>query len=65
MALVELRNQVTPSTFQAFEMYALRGYTPEDTASALETSLSNVYCAKSRCAARLREIIKLLDDSER
>jgi len=58
-AIAELRRspRLSPATFAAFELVAIRGLPAE--AAALQTGLSvnEVYVAKSRCTRRLREIV--------
>ena len=61
-ALKELRSQVEPITFQAFEMYALKEHSAQETAEFLTISVASVYTARSRCVARLKNIIKDLEN---
>ena len=63
-ALKELRDQVEPITYQAFEMYALKEHSPRETAEFLAISVASVYTARSRCVARLRTIIKELENRQ-
>jgi len=60
-ALRELRNQVAPVTFQAFEMSSLKEHGARETAAFLGISPAAVYTARSRCLARLRKIVKELE----
>ncbi len=60
-ALEELKNQVRPTTYQAFELYAINGRDVQEVANFLNLSIANVYTARSRCIARLKEIIANLD----
>ena len=65
-ALDRLRNQVKPETFLAFQLTALQGKSAKETADFLKTDVNMVYVAKSRCLARLREIVAEInrDDPE-
>ena len=60
-ALVELRAQVQPVTFSAFEMYAIQEHPVKEVADFLQLSVNSVYVAKNRCIAALRRIIEKLD----
>lgn len=62
MALEELKGQVQPDTFVAFEMYALQNRPVDQVAAFLNMSLSSVYTAKSRCITALKNIIKDLEE---
>jgi len=57
-AMNELRNALEPTTFQAFELYAIKNQPPQDVSCFLDISVSSVYVAKQRAIAKLREIIK-------
>lgn len=63
MALRELQIQVSPVTYVVFEMYALHGRSLKDVMYFFNMSAENVYTIKSRCIAKLREIIKKLNDN--
>ena len=56
-ALERLRNQVKPETFLAFELTAFQGKSPRAAAEFIHMDPDMVYVARSRCLARLREII--------
>ncbi len=62
MALFELKTEVQPETFVAFEMYALQHKPVKDVAEFLHMSVSAVYTAKSRCIADLKKIIANLEE---
>jgi RNA polymerase sigma factor (sigma-70 family) len=61
-ALNKLREspKLAPSTFQAFELVALRGVPAEEAARQAGISVDDVYLARHRCTRRLREIIDQL-----
>ena len=63
-ALLELAQRVDDKTFQAFELYALEGRPPRDTAELLEMSVNSVYVAKTRCLKILRETILRLNTED-
>jgi len=60
--LQELKMQVEPTTFQAFELYALKGQTAEEVAKFLEITKNAVFVAKSRCVERLQKIIREFEE---
>ena len=60
-ALDELRSQVQPVTFSAFEMYAIQEHPVKEVADFLQLSVNSVYVAKNRCIAALKRIIEKLD----
>ncbi len=60
-ALVELRSRVEAVTYQAFELYSLKGKKPEKTAEFLGISKESVYTARTRCVAKLRAIVRDLE----
>lgn len=61
-AMKELKLQLEDSTFQAFELYAVKGESPEKVAKFLKIPVGMVYVAKSRAVARLRKIVKQLKE---
>lgn len=63
-ALTELKLQVQPETFAAFEMYALQNRPVKEVAEFLCLSVGSVYVAKTRCIASLKTIILQLEASE-
>ncbi len=62
-ALEELRttSKTDPKTIKAFEMLAYHGLTPQVVSEELGMSTHDVYLAKSRVAAKLREIVVRLE----
>ena len=62
MALIELKGEVQPDTFVAFEMYALQNKPVNEVADFLNMSVSAIYTAKSRCIAELKKIIATLEE---
>ena len=63
-ALTVLRTQIEFNTYQAFELYALKGQRPEDVARFLHISVDMVYIAKGRALRRLRKIIQDLREEK-
>ena len=57
-SLKELRTQIEPETYQAFEFYALKGMSGKKVAEFLGVSEDVVYVARHRAVAKLKEIIK-------
>ncbi len=64
-ALAILRTQIELTTFQAFELYALKEEAPEKVARFLNISVGSVYVAKSRALNKLRKIVEELGRGER
>lgn len=62
-ALRELREKtkINEKTIQAFELLTLQQLSAQSVADQLEMNVDEVYVAKSRCAAKLREIIDRLE----
>lgn len=60
-AMAELRNQVMPETYSAFEMYAVQGRPVKEVAAFLNLSVNSVYVAKNRCIASLKSIVENLE----
>jgi len=58
-AIAELRGspRMSPATFTAFELVAIRGLPAEAASRQTGLSVNEVYVAKSRCTRRLREIV--------
>jgi RNA polymerase sigma factor (sigma-70 family) len=64
-AVESLRRQFDDSPkFQAFYRVSIEGRPPAEVADALGMSLDAVYLAKSRCLARLRLLLKELEEHE-
>jgi RNA polymerase sigma-70 factor (ECF subfamily) len=53
--LRQVRQQVEPHTFEAFELYALQGWSVQKVAEHLGINPDAVYVSKSRVLTRLRE----------
>ena len=64
LALNQLKLQLEDSTFQAFELYALKGGSAKNVAKFLNIPVGMVYVAKSRALAKLRTIVKKLREEE-
>ena len=63
-AEIELKKRVLPKTYQAYELYAVQNRPVEKVAEFLGCSVNQVYQAKKRCFAMLREIICKMNDSD-
>lgn len=61
-AMTLLKLQVGESTFQAFELYAVKGEPPARVAKFLNVSVSAVYVAKHRAVIKLRKIVRQLQE---
>lgn len=60
----ELKNRVAPETFQAYELYAVQNRPVEKVAAYLDCSVNQVYQAKKRCFAMLREILLRMKEQD-
>ena len=60
----ELKNRVTPETFQAYELYAVQNRPVEKIAAYLNCSVNQVYQAKKRCLAMMREILLKMNEQD-
>ncbi|MBE6356590.1 MAG: sigma-70 family RNA polymerase sigma factor [Lentisphaerae bacterium] len=60
----ELRKRVNPETFQAYQLYAVQGRPVEKVAAFLECSTNQVYQAKKRCFAMMREILLKMNEAD-
>jgi RNA polymerase sigma-70 factor (ECF subfamily) len=61
----EAARSLGPKTFQAFQLYALEGWSAVDTARFLQTTVAAVYVAKSRVVKRVEQVVNgLTRDSE-
>lgn len=63
-AFEKLRERVEPDTWQAYEMYAIQNRPVEKVAAYLDYTVNQVYQAKKRCTAMLREIITALNEQD-
>ncbi len=57
-----VRADVQPATWEAFRKTAVEGQEPKQVAKELQMTVANVYLAKSRVMARLKEQIKVLQE---
>ena len=60
----ELRKRVSPDTFQAYQLYAVQGRPAEKVAAFLECSVNQVYQAKKRCFAMMRDILLKMNEAD-
>ena len=61
-AMEQLKLEVKPASYQAFEMLTLQEASAPDVAKATGMTVEAVYLLKTRCVSRLKRIIKDLDD---
>jgi len=57
-ALDEIRREVDPATFQAFDLYARKNVPPRKVAKLLGLTRNAVYIAKTRVLARVNELLE-------
>ena len=60
----ELKTRVAPETFQAYELYAVQNRPVEKVAAYLDCSVNQVYQAKKRCFAMMREILLKMNEQD-
>ena len=60
----ELRQLVTPETFQAYQLFAVQKRPMEKITAYLNCSPNQVYQAKKRCFAKLREILLRMNEQD-
>ena len=60
----ELKKRVTPETFQAYQLYAVQERPAEKVAAFLDCSVNQVYLAKKRCFAMMREILRKMNEAD-
>lgn len=60
----ELKRLVTPETFQAYQLFAVQKRPIEKVTTYLECSANQVYQAKKRCFAKLREILLRMNEQD-
>ncbi|MDG1838350.1 MAG: sigma-70 family RNA polymerase sigma factor [Phycisphaerales bacterium] len=63
-AMGEAKNEVEERTWQAFELYGVRGVPAEEVAKEIDMSPSAIRHAKMRLTRRVREIVNRLRQSE-
>lgn len=63
-ALVVLRREVDPTTYQAFDLYALKDWPASQVAAFLGVTPNVVYISKTRVLQRLRELVAARGDDE-
>ena len=63
-ALEILRGESDPTTYQAFDLYAIKNWPAGKVASFLDLSKNAVYIAKTRTIRRLRQVVTELIDEE-
>ena len=61
-ATEELKHIIEPESYQSFELYALKGWPAGKVSKFLNITKSSVYTNKNRAIAKLREIIKDMDE---
>ena len=60
----KLKERVAPETYQAYELYAMQGRPVEKVAAYLDCSVNQVYQAKKRCFAMMREILLAMNEQD-
>ena len=60
----KLKERVAPENYQAYELYAVQGRPVEKVAAYLDCSVNQVYQAKKRCFAMMREILLAMNEQD-
>lgn len=63
LAMLRDESSLDDRTLLAFELFAIRGTTAEQTAAQAGISVDQVYVAKSRVTKKLRELVRTLTDA--
>jgi DNA-directed RNA polymerase specialized sigma24 family protein len=63
-AMGEAKNEVEKRTWQAFELYGVRGVPAEEVAKEIDMTPSAIRHAKMRLTRRVREIVNRLREAE-
>ncbi len=63
LEILQTKTRLSPATLEAFQLSVLRGVPTAEVARQCGISESEVYVAKSRVAAKLREIVEQLQDA--
>ena len=61
-ALDELKKQINPTTYQAFDLYAIQNEPSHNVAEMLDISVNSVFVYKNRAINKLREIMQTIDE---
>lgn len=61
--LLEVRQEVDPKTFEAFELFASAGQSAEEVGRRLGMTANAVFSAKRRILRRVRELLPAIDDA--
>ena len=61
--LEEVRQEVSPRSFEAFQLFALQQLPAKDVAKRLQLSEDSVYQTKHRILARIRELLPEMDQT--
>ena len=63
-AMDELKTRIEPQGYQAFELYALKNWSPDKVASFLDITVNSVYVSKNRAIEKLKIIITELAEKK-
>ena len=61
-ALARVKQQVNPKQFQIFNFYVLKGWPVKEVAKTLGVSVTQIYLAKHRISAAVKQEVKRLQD---
>lgn len=61
-AMKELSLRIEPTTYQAFELYAIQNETPQTVSKLLDMKVNAVYACKNRAISQLKEIIQEMSE---
>lgn len=63
--LRQVRREIAPKRYEAFELYVLSGLSAEETGRLLEMTKTHVYVTRTQVIKRVRELMRRLDGSEK
>lgn len=64
MAFDALKEEVQPTTFEAFCLLIRNEFPPQEVAKTLDISLDSVYAAKSRCTKKIIRILQEIGEND-
>ncbi len=64
MAFDALKEEVQPTTFEAFCLLIRNEFPPQKVAETLDISIDSVYAAKSRCTKKITRILQEIGENE-
>lgn len=64
IAMDELKEEVSETSFLAYDLYVTQGLPPDQVAKMLSITVNQVYIARTRCVQQLKEIVEKLKSDD-